>query len=78
MGSTCSVTMLLIAIPTAVVIICAWIYFRQHNAVHGETQASDRQTVNLLVGLLIIAVFSIGAFLFLTIGSQGSWQYLCL
>ena len=78
MGSTCSITMLLIAIPTAVVIICAWIYFRQRNAAREEAQSSDRQTVNLLLGLLVVAVFSIGIFLFLTIGSQGSWQYVCL
>ena len=55
MGSTCSITMLLIAIPTAVVIICAWIYFRQRNAARGEAQSSDRQTVNLLLGLLVVA-----------------------
>ena len=78
MGSTCSVTMLLVAIPTAVVIICAWIYFRQRNAAREEMQSSDRQIVGLLVGLLVIAVFSIGGFLFLIIGSLGSWQYLCL
>ena len=78
MGSTCSVTMLLVAIPTAVVIICAWIYFRQRNAAREEMQSSDRQIVGLLVGLLVIAVFSIGVFLFLITGSLGSWQYLCL
>jgi ABC-type amino acid transport system permease subunit len=78
MGSLCSVTALLTAIPVAVVVICAWIYFRQHNSTGEKRPPSDRQIVVLLVGLLIVAVFSIGAFLFMTIGSGGSWQYLCL
>ena len=78
MGSSCSVTLLLFGIPTAVVGICAWIYFRQRMATHAEKPTADKQIVTLLVALLIVAVFSIGAFLWLIIGSQGSWQYLCL
>jgi len=56
----------LIAIPTLVVIFCGGLFIWQYRNPH--QMLSEKQTIWLLIGLLIIAVISMGVFLLTLLG----------
>jgi hypothetical protein len=66
MNTILSMPKWLIAIPTLVVIFCGGLFFCQYRNPHKTL--SEKQTVWLLIGLLIIAAVSIGIFLLTILG----------
>ena len=63
MNTFLSIPKLLIAFSVTVVFLCGGIFLWQCRNRFKRTTKTDRQTVWLLIGLLIIAVISMGVFL---------------
>jgi heme/copper-type cytochrome/quinol oxidase subunit 2 len=73
MTSIFSLIKLLIAIPVLLVIICFYIFIRQFRSRQQGQPISDKQTVRLLVCLLLLAAISIGFFILIGFGKIGGW-----
>ena len=63
------------AILVTVALIYGGIFSWQYRVKHKGKTLSDQQMVWLLVGLLVIAIMSMGVFLVVLLGGIESWNY---
>lgn len=77
MSNLCSHLEVLAALSITAIVITSWLFYWHLKSHRKGMIPTDAQIVNLLVNLLMFAVFSTGLFLFFIIGRMESWHILC-